>query len=232
MNDPNTILKLDDIGFSYPSLQGEAAVPILSSINMQLCAGDGAAILGPSGCGKSTLLEIIGSLLIPEKGSLHFKGQELSQLSEDSRCRFRNQDLGFVFQSHRLLPQCSALENTLLPTLVHGSRRDRNADQRRAEALLDTVQLGDRMHHRPDELSMGQRQRVAVARALMNEPNLLLADEPTGSLDTRNSEELMALFRKLKKELRLTMVMVTHSERVAQDMDMVFQLRDGRLHRQ
>ena len=230
MNANPSILELRDIAFGYARPGGAAKEEVLAETNLSACAGEGIAIVGPSGCGKSTLLEIIGTLLVPDSGSVTFDGREISALKEEERAIFRNQSLGFIFQSHRLLPQCSALENVLLPTLAAPQREDPVEEHKRASSLLARVGLEDRLQHRPHELSMGQRQRVAVARSLMNSPTLLLADEPTGSLDEQNSRALLELLGELRREMSLTTLLVTHAPNVAAAMDRGVELRDGRLH--
>jgi len=230
LNGNPSILELREIAFGYRRPDGAGREEVLAETSLKAGAGEGVAIVGPSGCGKSTLLEIIGTLLIPESGSVIFNGREVSALSEQERALFRNQDLGFIFQSHRLLPQCSALENVLLPTLAAPQRIDPDQEHKKASSLLERVGLEDRLQHRPHELSMGQRQRVAVARSLMNDPTLLLADEPTGSLDKQNSRALLELLDELRREMGLTMLLVTHDPNVATAMDRIVELRDGRLH--
>jgi ABC-type lipoprotein export system ATPase subunit len=229
LNTQTPTLELSSVFFAYPRPEDGLREEILQGVDLRVMPGEALAVMGPSGCGKSTLLQIMASLLAPQKGSVLFQGKDLVALSENEQCRFRNRDLGFVFQSHRLLAQCSALENVLLPTIPNNDPSQYGTEEERARSLLDRVGLGDRIHHRPFELSMGQRQRVAVARALMNTPGLLLADEPTGALDHHSSDQLMDLLSELRRELNLSMVLVTHAPQVAKAMDRVLELRDGRM---
>ena len=184
------------------------------------------AIVGPSGCGKSTLLNLIGTLDSPTSGGITFRDQDLQKLSGAELARFRNRSIGFVFQLHHLLPQCSALENVLVPTLVN---KEADRPRERAIRLLDRVGLGERLSYRPGQLSGGERQRVAVVRALINQPSLLLADEPTGSLSREGAEDLARLMLELNREEDMTLIVVTHSEAVARMMDRVLELSDGQL---
>ena len=187
------------------------------------------AVVGPSGCGKSTLLHLIGGLDAPTSGFVRLDGKELGSMSEDARARLRNESVGYVFQAHHLLPQCTALENVLVPTLVRTDPAARKASLERAKRLLERVGLGERMHHRPAQLSGGECQRVAVVRALINEPTLLLADEPTGSLDRAGAEGLGVLLRELNEEEGLSLVVVTHSGSLAATMGRTLELRDGKV---
>jgi lipoprotein-releasing system ATP-binding protein len=200
------------------------ASPVLSDINLRVNAGESIAIVGPSGCGKSTLLNLVGALDHPTSGKMTFDGKELSSLSESELAHFRNESIGFIFQSHHLLPQCTALENVLVPTLVNKNAKD---SQARARKLLDLVGLSGRMDYLPGKLSGGERQRVAVVRALINQPKLLLADEPTGSLSRAGAESLAELMLDLNKEENMALIVVTHSLSVANMMDKVYTLDEG-----
>ena len=220
---PTPILELIDVTKHY----GES-VEVLRGINLSLAAGESLAIVGPSGSGKTTLLNLLGALDRPTAGSVRLEGRDLSKLNDDELAAIRNQRIGFVFQSHHLLPQCSALENVLLPALVTGKANQRDTLDR-AAALLKRVGLGDRLHHRPGQLSGGQAQRVAVVRALINQPALLLADEPTGSLDRATSDELADLLLQLHREDKLALVIVTHAPTLAARMGRSVQLVDGQL---
>lgn len=202
---------------------------ILHGLDLVLEPGERHAIVGPSGSGKSTLLAILGGLEPPSQGAVLWEGRDLTEFSEKERAHFRNRELGFLFQAHHLLPQLSALENTLIPTLVRGAAAERPAREARARDLLKTVGLAERLEHRPAELSGGERARVALVRALVNGPRLLLADEPTGALDAHTSEELGELLLELNESEGVALVVVTHAERLAERIGGVLELREGRL---
>ena len=206
-----------------------AGLDVLHDIDLEIQDGESVAIVGPSGSGKSTLLNILGGLLPPTSGTVACEGRDLSAMGADELAAFRNQKVGFVFQSHHLLPQCTALENVLIPTLVGADGAQRSAMLERARRLLDEVGLGPRTAHRPAQLSGGECQRVAVVRALINAPRLLLADEPTGSLDAKAADQLGELLCKLNETEAVALVTVTHSERLADRMGRMFELRDGAL---
>jgi lipoprotein-releasing system ATP-binding protein len=217
-----TLLELEDITKSYPAEPEPAAV--LRGISMRLETGETAAVIGPSGCGKSTLLNIIGLLDEPDSGALRFRDQDLRQLSHREAARFRNRETGFVFQLHHLLPQCTVLENVLVPSIVNA---DAEKPEERARRLLDRVGLSDRMDYRPGSLSGGERQRAAVVRALINQPALLLADEPTGSLNEEGADALAELLLELNREENMTLLVVTHAPRVAGKMGHILHLHEG-----
>lgn len=219
------MLQLENVVKEYSSPSGEATA-VLHGISMQVKTGDAVAIVGPSGSGKSTLLNIIGGLDSPTSGRLVLNGRELSGLPEKELARLRSRDIGFVFQLHHLLPQLTVLENVLLPTLALNEHK--SADER-AQALLDRVGLAERMNYMPAQLSGGERQRAAVVRSLINKPGLLLADEPTGSLDQNSSATLADLLLELNEEEKVTLIVVTHSLDLAKKMHTVYQLIDGRL---
>ncbi|MBI1368548.1 MAG: ATP-binding cassette domain-containing protein [Planctomycetes bacterium] len=225
MNDANPLLVLEHVAMHYEAVEGSDAPPVLRDVNLTLNPGQSLAIIGPSGCGKSTLLNIIGTLDRPTGGRVLLEGRDLATLDDRALAQIRNQRLGFIFQEHHLLPQCTVLENVMVPTLVSKSK-DAEA---RAKRLLERVGLADRMHHRPGQLSGGQRQRAAVVRALINEPALLLADEPTGSLDRASSENLAQLLVELNREENVTLIVVTHAPDLAKLMQQVMELRDGEL---
>jgi len=218
------LLELRNIAKNYDALP--APTVVLKGVDLRLETGESAAIVGPSGCGKSTLLNLMGTLDRPTSGSITFDGRDLAQLSDTERARFRNRQIGFVFQMHHLLPQCSVLENVLVPTLIN---KDAEAPKQRAERLLARVGLSERLASRPGQLSGGERQRVAVVRALVNRPRLLLADEPTGSLNQEGAENLARLMLELNGEEAMAMIVVTHSMRIAEQMGRVLELRDGAL---
>lgn len=224
MTKASTLLELNDVSKTYN--EGDASTAILKGTSLSVASGDSLAIVGPSGCGKSTLLNLIGLLDSPTAGTIEFKGDRLDGFTEEQRAAFRNRSIGFVFQHHHLLPQCTALENVLVPTLVS---KDTTQAAERAEKLLIRVGLKDRIHARPGQLSGGERQRVAVVRALINQPALLLADEPTGSLSHDGAESLATLMLELNAEEGMALIVVTHSLEVAGRMAKVYELVDGKL---
>jgi len=222
-----TILELLDVAKRYEAGGPDGGPEVLRGVNLRVAAGESLAVVGPSGSGKSTLLNIIGGLDRPSGGRVLFEGRDLADFNDADLSRFRNRRIGFVFQLHHLLPQCTVLENVLVPTLVGGDGAEKEEALLRAERLLARVGLGDRLTFRPGRLSGGERERVAVARALVNRPALLLADEPTGSLDRRTAENLMALLAELNEEEGVTLVVVTHAEMLAARMGRTLELRDG-----
>jgi lipoprotein-releasing system ATP-binding protein len=209
-----------DIHRSYDSLE------VLKGINLQINDGEIVAIVGPSGAGKSTLLQIIGSLDRPDRGTIAYDDiNNIYALSDKALAQFRNRHIGFVFQFHQLLPEFSVLENVAMPALIAGSSRTNAFD--RARQLLDYLGLTARLDHRPSQLSGGERQRVAVARALQNSPSVVLADEPSGSLDSANRSELHQLFFDLRRDFNQTFLIVTHDQSLAADADRIISMRDG-----
>jgi putative ABC transport system ATP-binding protein len=218
------IIRIHDLAREYR--MGEERILALRGVSLEIHRNEYVAIMGPSGSGKSTMMNILGCLDTPSGGEYWLNGQEVSQLSDDALARVRNREIGFVFQTFNLLPRATALHNVELPLVYAGLRaRERRA---RAEAALDQVGLGQRMHHRPNELSGGQRQRVAIARALVNRPSILLADEPTGNLDSVTSEEIMQVFGELHAAGQ-TIIMVTHESDIAAHAARVVVLRDGQV---
>jgi len=206
---------------------GARVLEVLRDVNLTLREAERCTIIGASGAGKSTLLHCLGTLDLPSSGEIFFEDVDIVGLPPPELARFRNATIGFVFQFHHLLPEFSAVENAMMPALI-GRVPTREA-RSRAEALLDAVGMSHRLRHRPGELSGGEQQRVAIARALVMQPKLLLADEPTGNLDTRTSEELHALLIRLNEEHRITMLIVTHNMELAREMPRIITMADGRL---
>lgn len=198
---------------------------VLKGINLIINQGEVVSIVGPSGAGKTTLLQILGTLDKPDGGRLLINDTDVLHLSEQKLSAFRNRNIGFVFQFHQLLPEFTALENVMIPALI--AKEKASAAEKRAKEILSFLKLSDRMTHKPAELSGGEKQRVAVARALINHPQVILADEPSGSLDTRNKEELHALFFELRDQMNQTFVIVTHDEQLAAQTDRTIHIRDG-----
>ena len=226
------MLELLNVHKSYRSPQGAEDVTVLREVTLRCEKGDSIAIVGPSGSGKSTLLNIIGALDRPSSGQVMIDGRDIGQLADRELAEIRGSEIGFVFQLHHLLPQCTVMENVLVPTLAgrgRRSKRERNEQAGRAEQLLERVGLRQHLGHRPGELSAGQRQRAALARALINRPNLLLADEPTGSLDKETAGGVAELLVELNRQERTTLIVVTHSAALAERMGRVYELVDGKL---
>ena len=223
------MLELINIRKEYLEPAGNKSVVVLDDISLKVGNGQSVAISGPSGSGKSTLLNIIGALDRPSGGRVVFDDTDLAELDDSRLAKMRNEQMGFVFQLHHLLPQCTVLENVLVPTLAGAKTTSRKTFEQRAGGLLKRVGLGDWLYHRPGELSAGQRQRVAVVRALINKPKLLLADEPTGSLDAEASETIAELLVELNKTEEVTLIVVTHSSKLAEYMDQVLTIEKGKL---
>lgn len=220
------LIELRHISKSYVEPEQQAAVPVLRDISLSISAGESVAIVGPSGCGKSTLLNILGTLDEPDEGEVLFEGQSLKGASAQKLSELRSEKIGFIFQLHHLLPQCTVLENVLIPTLALKTKVDRTA---RAHELLKAVGLDHRANYRPAQLSGGERQRVAVVRALINEPRLILADEPTGALDEANAAALTDLLIDLQKKTGVSLVLVTHHRAQAERMGRVLTIHEGRV---
>jgi len=219
------LIEIHDVTKTY-DMGAEAQVRALDGVSVDIDSGDYVAVMGPSGSGKSTLMNLIGCLDTPTAGTYRLKGREVSAMDDDELARIRNREIGFIFQTFNLLPRADALQNVELPLIYSGAaRKDRHL---RAKRALEAVGLGDRMHHRPNEMSGGQRQRVAIARALVNEPSLLLADEPTGNLDSRTGEEILTLIDTLHAQGN-TILLVTHEDDLARRAARVIRLRDGKI---
>ena len=218
----NPVIELKDIQRHFK--MGNEVVKALRGINLNINRGEYVALMGPSGSGKSTLMNIIGALDTPTSGKYRLNGQEVEKLSDNELAKIRNKEIGFVFQTFNLLPRTTALDNVALPLVYAGKSKNQRTE--RAKEVLKTVGLADRMTHKPNELSGGQRQRVAVARALVNNPSIILADEPTGNLDSKTSEEIMELFDDLHRKGH-TIVLVTHEEDIAEHAKRIVRLKDG-----
>lgn len=226
MQAPSQIIKVSNLHKSFKTQAGE--LQILKGIDLELERATMSAIMGASGVGKSTLLHMLGALDRPTSGTVSYDDMDVSSLGEAELSAFRNKTIGFVFQFHHLLPEFTALENTMMPILINGTMNRAQAEKK-AASLLEEVGLGDRLTHRPGELSGGEQQRVAVARALIMEPAVVLADEPTGNLDTRTGEELFHLLERLNKARGITFVIVTHNEALSAQCHRVIEMVDGRL---
>jgi len=205
---------------------GDQEVRALNGVDLDIAENEYVAIMGPSGSGKSTLMNILGCLDTPSQGSYNLKGNEIAKMTDDELARIRNQEIGFVFQTFNLLPRADALHNVELPLVYAGLKHEDR--RRRAKEALELVGLGDRMKHKPNELSGGQRQRVAIARALVNKPSIILADEPTGNLDSRTGEEIMSAFEQIWMQGN-TVILVTHEPEIAEHARRVVRMKDGRI---
>ncbi len=216
------IINIKNITRNFP--MGNEVVKVLKGIDLEIERGEYVALMGPSGSGKSTLMNLLGCLDTPTSGSYELNGKDVSNMTDDDLAEIRNKEIGFVFQTFNLLPRTTALENVALPMIYAGaSKKERTA---RAKEVLTQVGLADRMDHKPNQLSGGQRQRVAVGRALVNSPSIILADEPTGNLDSKTSVEIMSLFNKIHAAGN-TVILVTHEEDIAENAHRIIRLRDG-----
>jgi len=225
MANPKPVIELRDVSKQYAAKP--KPVPVLENVNLVVEQGERVAVVGPSGSGKSTLLNMLGTLDSPTSGQVMYKGRDVAKLAPDALAKLRNQDIGFVFQQHHLLPQLTVLENVLVPTVLTEAspRTVKNAEQ-----LLERVGIEKRANHRPAQISGGERQRVAVVRALINKPSLLLADEPTGSLNQKAAESLAELLIEINLEYEMALIVVTHSEKIAEVIGNIYELHDRTLH--
>lgn len=226
MKEESVLLECVNVMKQYPSGDDRESPPVLNGVDLRIHDGEPIAVIGPSGSGKSTLLNMMGALDRPTSGEVRLSGQALSRLPDKTLSMIRNREIGFIFQLHHLLPQCTVLENVLIPTIPYGKNRSENSLER-AMHLLERVGLADHMHKRPGQLSGGECQRTAVVRALINRPRLLLADEPTGSLDGSTADRLARLLVELNREDRIALVVVTHSLSLANRLGKRFRLQNG-----
>jgi putative ABC transport system ATP-binding protein len=223
---PNTVIKLEDIKRFFRI--GNETIKALQGINLEILKNEYVALMGPSGSGKSTLMNILGCIDTPSSGKYLLNNKDVSKMEDDELAEIRNKEIGFVFQTFNLLPRLNALENVALPLIYAGYNKQQR--EKRAKEVLEQVGLKDRMTHKPNELSGGQRQRVAIARALVNNPSIILADEPTGNLDTKTSYEIMTLFEEIHKNGN-TIIIVTHEEDIALHTNRIVRMRDGKIER-
>ena len=221
------LIQINDLSKTY--VVGDVKVRALRKVSLDIAAGEFVTIVGPSGSGKSTFMHIVGCLDKPTSGRYVLNGRDVSKLSSDELAYVRNSTIGFVFQSFNLLPRTSAIENVELPLLYNGNRCAASERKQKAMAALSAVGLADRAHHHPNQLSGGQQQRVAIARALMTEPPVLLADEPTGNLDTRTSIEVMEIFQQLQRDRGITVIVITHEHQIAEYGTRIIGFRDGQI---
>jgi len=221
------LIELRDVRKTY--LLGEVSLPVLKGVSLTIRTGEMVSLMGASGSGKTTLMNLLGCLDRPTAGEYRLDGELISSLSPDRLARLRGRKIGFVFQNFNLLARTSAIDNVLMPTTYSTNRRAAADLRQRAKSLLTRVGLGDRMDHEPSQMSGGQQQRTAIARSLINQPQLLLADEPTGNLDSKTSEDILRLFRQLNTEEGITIVLVTHDNNVGRHADRVIHMRDGQI---
>lgn len=223
------LVELQNVSKTYREPGGDVVVPVLHDISLTIEAGESVAITGPSGCGKSTLLNLIGTLDQPDSGEILIDGDSVIGCDPKRLAQLRSEQIGFIFQLHHLMPQCTVLENVLLPTLALKKSPEASSARERAEKLLDQVGLSERLHWKPAQLSGGERQRVAVVRALINQPKLILADEPTGALDEKNAAALTDLLVELQRSTGVSLVLVTHHPLQAERMERVLRIQEGKL---
>jgi len=219
------VIRAEHIAKSFDSDAGVGRLEILKDIELSVSLGEIVAIVGSSGCGKSTLLHILGGLDRPNSGDVYWEGDSVYSLKPDKLADFRNRNVGFVFQFHHLLPEFTAIENVMMPAFIKGTDQ-KNAEEK-ASSLLDRFGLGSRLTHRPSQLSGGEQQRVSMARALMNDPSIILADEPTGNLDETNTELILSMLFELRKDRDLSIVLITHEEEIANRCDSLYTLQNG-----
>ncbi len=224
----DNILKAENLNKSY-KMNKKVRLDVLKNVSLEIEANKISVIVGASGAGKSTLLHLLGTLDRPDSGKIIYKDENIFTLSDDRLARFRNKNIGFIFQFHHLLPEFTALENVSIPQMIFGISLSDAA--KKSKELLSTVGLSDRMDHKPAELSGGEQQRVAVARALANDPQIIFGDEPTGNLDSKNSESIHQLILELRDTLKVTFVIVTHNPNLVKLADKVFEIKDGKVFR-
>ena len=221
----NVLLRAENLTKEYGA---SVVTKALDNVSIVLKVAEFSSVIGQSGCGKSTLLNMLGALDKPTEGKLYFQDKDLLQMGDTELAKFRNSNIGFIFQFHHLLPEFTALENVMLPTWIESGFADRNKEER-ARELLELVGLADRMNNPANNLSGGQQQRVSIARALINNPNLVLADEPTGNLDSDSTDQVYDLLRKINKELKISFLIVTHDRHIAEKSDRVIEMSDGKI---
>jgi lipoprotein-releasing system ATP-binding protein len=223
------ILQAQQLAKSFKDDSESGRLDILTDVNLEIGKSEVVAIIGSSGCGKSTLLHILGGLDRPNQGTVKWNGQSIYDLKSDKLADLRNRNVGFVFQFHHLLPEFTAIENVMMPGFISGTPQDEAEE--RASGLLTRLGLGKRLSHRPSQLSGGEQQRVSMARALMNNPSLILADEPTGNLDESNTESILSQLFELRENRELSIVLITHEKEIAERCDVIHELQNGALHR-
>lgn len=228
MSEADIILAGSNIVKTYPQKDGKGALTVLNDVSVSIPRGSIVSVIGASGSGKSTLLHVLGGLDKPDSGNVSWNGHNIYTMNDESLADFRNRELGFVFQFHHLLPEFTALENIMMPALISGM--DINSAKSRAKYLLKQFDIPARAEHRPAQLSGGEQQRVAMARALMNNPKLILADEPTGNLDEENTDILLDILFELRKLENVSILLITHEKDIAKRSDIIYQLSKGNLH--